>query len=127
MTETITVQMQLPKLPPGKRYTGEFRVLKPEEQYVDGGGSIETWRASGPSECWYLIVEDEWQPPEFLAPGWMFAIVPHEWYWSAIKPVLIGDTWVKANNDCVRLRCIRDELLPPFTTAENAIYEIKPQ
>ena len=127
MTETITVQMQLPKLPPGKRYTGEFRALGRNEQYVDYESNHRVWRVIDPSERWYFVVEDEWQPPEFLAPGWVFAIVPHEWYWASIKPVLIGDTWVKANNDCVRLKCIRDELLQRFTKAETAIYEIKPE
>lgn len=71
-TETEIVEVRLPTLPKGYRYTGEYRYAKWDEYYLINDSFLEQWDKECESDYTHHIVEKiEWVPQ----PGETFYIV----------------------------------------------------
>lgn len=91
------LKMQMPDLPPGKRFNGEYRQVQPGEWYCDDGCNVRRWMMAAPSAGWYPIVVDTWVPPagfdsmlKLLQPGWLTFDHWHysegAWMWHNNQP-----------------------------------------
>ena len=131
MSETIEVRMTLPKLPPGKRYTGEFRPVQHGEQFFDPiQESVAFWPHASPSINMFLIVADVYQRPDWMKPGWL-CVRRGEWWWAEEKPKLRNGVFdIDDIFKCVRINTIlavtRLEFTPPVYTGgpKNSLTEV---
>lgn len=54
--KTVKVSMELPELPEGYEYTGEYRAAGKGEYYLVGDSDIETWTRDFPTGSEYPII-----------------------------------------------------------------------
>jgi len=128
----VKVEIELPELPAGKRYTGEFREVKNGEQYLyqhKDGQLISFWEGS-PSYDFYLIIEDAWQRPSWMKPGWIW-LIDSTWVWSDKQPVqgLSGYRYASGSvimNVTFSTSCFNLEWVPPTFTGgvENSLIKV---
>ena len=85
----VQVTVDLPELPAGKKYTGEYRQANRGEQYVTHSERrVYTWENTiSPSQSNYFIVEDIYIyiKPDWMKPGWLFER-EDGWWWAEVKP-----------------------------------------
>jgi hypothetical protein len=131
MSETIEVTMKLPKLPPGKRYTGEFRQVRQSDQFFDSiQESVAFWPHSSASSTRFLIVVDVYQRPGWMKSGWLYEGTDG-WWWSDSKPVLVNGLYVakvasQFYHVASKISNTRLEFTPPVYTGgpENSLTEV---
>ena len=84
-----SVLIDLPDLPEGKEYTGEYRQAKEGEQFLDVAASnylgVETCLVVRTQEP-YFIVADLYERPNWLKPGWIKRESENIYCWTAEHP-----------------------------------------
>jgi hypothetical protein len=131
MSETIEVRMNLPKLPPGKRYTGEFRQVQHGEQFFDPiQENVAFWPHTSPSINMFLIVVDVYQRPDWMRPGWLYEGTDG-WWWSDSKPAIVNGAYTtkvasQFYHVSSKISNTRLEFVPPTYTGgfENSLTEV---
>jgi hypothetical protein len=144
------VEVDLPELPHGYVYTGEFRKLLRGDEHVIfhvgldapdlGISPVQTWKSHLPSTSVYPIVKKLWQPPVgIFNPGWLAVDEDGTVGWYAEQPTFWPDDghW-EVNSDAknksvalLRLPSnglstgLREEFLPPASMrGPKAIWQV---
>lgn len=106
----VRVMLDLPGLPEGYEYTGEFRVPKRDELYAVDGTVLNVHEVTP-----QLIVKVRWIPPKgIFKSGWIARDGDGTWWWSIERPTWDEEcgTWRVDTNDmksldmCVLPDCV---------------------
>ena len=131
----MKVELELPDLPEGHEYTGEFRKVELDEMYLDSQAHIpkvQVWPEKSASYWYYAIIRKippPWQPPEgVFKPGWIAIDEGGGVYWFEYKP-----KWHERANQWVIGKPYSDvgtlnnhlAIEFPSTGGPEAIWEIK--
>jgi hypothetical protein len=138
--EMTKIELDLPELPDGYEYTGEYRRAKKGDLVLYQSQNVNEWKDITYSICKLPIIRKKppaYTPPKgVFNPGWLAVDGDGAVAWYSRKPIFWpeDDEWCcppagtsiyfrsYLTNEC----CINDDLLPPANIrGVKAIWEIK--
>lgn len=124
-TEYVEVLMRMPKLPHGKRYSGEVRIPEYGEQYLNLDGGVSDMPESGGTRSFPIVVED-WQPPAWMPRNYWYSIDEDgSEMLTDKKPFFENGDWELASGNGHLIPTEHYRFERPTVRGKNAIWEVK--